>query len=83
VIRCEINATEFRIRNTLLRASDKLLVESGGTQRFEVDDGDSASQTSMLVRQDGVKRRVKTVFVPADTWGAGLPSSGINVLYVD
>lgn len=82
VLRLSIDSSDVYARSRL-RSQNGLLVEKSSADRFEVDASDSASQTAMLVRQDGAKRRVKTVFVPADTWGAGLPVGDINVLYVD
>lgn len=55
-----------------------LNVDKSSANRFQVDDGDSASQTAILVRQDGSLRRVKSVYVANID---GLGTAG-NVLYV-
>lgn len=64
-------------------ASQYFHVDVFSTTRAKVDDGDSSTQTALLVRQDGSLRRVKTTFVAQDTWGVGSPATNINVLYVN
>lgn len=73
-------ANTFTAAQTL---ADGLLVQESSADRFQVDDADSSTQTAVLVRQDGVLRRVKTLFVATNSWGAGFPPSDINILYVD
>jgi hypothetical protein len=70
----------LNITSTEVKPEVTFVVRTSTTERFKVDGSDGSGVTAMLVRHDGALRRVETEFVAADTWGAGSPSTDVNVL---